>query len=85
VAKKLNHTKYTRRPKQGVWFVAVRGSYLPANLIGWLTYLPFIGYITLSTIIAVRNTTSLVVAIFFIVPSWVAAGAIMTWLAVRKS
>jgi branched-subunit amino acid transport protein len=33
--------KRTKQVKRGVWFVRVRGSYLPVTKEGWLSYIPF--------------------------------------------
>ena len=77
----------SKRPKakQGAWFVAVRGSYLPTSSAGWWTYIPFVAYLILTLIVGVSDTSSSTVAILFIVPNWVAAAAVMTYIAVRKS
>jgi hypothetical protein len=80
-------TKKAKRPKakKGAWFVPVRGSYLPASAAGWWTYVPFVAYLLFSLIVALNYTTSRVTALLFIVPNWVAAAAIMTYIAARKS
>jgi hypothetical protein len=78
--------RYSRqKPKKGAWFVAIRGSYLPASPAGWLTYIPFLVYLVFAVIIGIRDTSSIYVALLFIVPNWVAAAAVMTWLAAQKS
>jgi hypothetical protein len=83
---KTTARKKTRlKAKPGAWFVPVRGSYLPASAIGWLTYIPFAGYLILSLVIAARDLSSIGVAILFVVPNWIAAAAVMTWLARQKS
>lgn len=68
-----------------VWFTKVRGSYLPANILGWLTYIPFIGYLVFSFIVSVDKTSSLLMAFLLIVPNWVAAGVVLTYIANRMS
>lgn len=79
--------KYTKipKPKKGAWFVPVRGSYLPASPEGWLTYVPFIAYIVFALIAGIQLTSSISMAVLFIVPNWIAAAAVMTWLASKKS
>jgi hypothetical protein len=67
--------------RKGTWFVAVRGSYLPVSWQGWLTYLPFVAYLVFSVITAVDYTGSNVKAVLWIVPNWVAATVVMTWVA----
>jgi hypothetical protein len=80
------NAKVTRKKKAvNTWFIAVRGSYLPNNTAGWLTYIPFLGYLLLTLIVAFNQTDSNGLAILFIIPNWVAAAAVMTWIAQRKS
>jgi len=78
--------KNTRpKPRKDAWFVPVRGSYLPASWQGWLTYLPFVAYLVFTLVYAVNWISSLAQAILFIVPNFVAAAAVMTWVAKRMS
>jgi hypothetical protein len=79
--------KKTRRPKakRGAWFVPVRGSYLPASPAGWWTYLPFVAYLVFALVAGFNYTSSTTEAILFIVPNWVAAAVVMTYIAARKS
>lgn len=74
-----------RKAKKPVWFVPVRGSYLPASWQGWLTYLPFAAYLVFALVVGWRGTSSAAMAVLYIVPNWVAATAVMTWLAKRTS
>jgi len=76
-----------RRPqaKAGAWFIPIRGSYLPASAAGWWTYLPFVAYLIFSVIIGINDTSSAAVAILFIVPNWIAAAVVVTYIAARKS
>jgi hypothetical protein len=73
------------RAKKGAWFVPVRGSYLPVSTKGWLTYVPFIVYLVFALIIGWRNSAEIGTVILFVVPNWVAATVVMTWLAAHKS
>lgn len=66
-------------------FIAVRGSYLPNNWLGWLTYLPFTAYLLFTLYFGWHDTDSYPRAVLFIVPNWVAATAVMTWIAKRAS
>lgn len=72
-------------PKPGAWFVPIRGSYLPISPAGWASYLPFLAYLLFTADVGVRTTASLGQALLFIVPNWVAAAVVLTWLAARKS
>jgi hypothetical protein len=67
--------------RKDAWFVAVRGSYLPISWKGWLTYLPFLAYLAFSVTTAIDYTGSYIKAVIWIVPNWVAAAVIMTWVA----
>jgi len=71
--------------KKGAWFVAIRGSYLPVSWQGWLTYLPFTAYLVYSLIVAFAYTGNNLKAVLWVVPNWVAAAVVMTWIAKRTS
>lgn len=73
------------KAKQGAWFVAVRGSYLPSSWQGWLTYIPFSAFLVWVLHYAWNNTYDLSHALVIIIPNWVAAAAVMTWVAKRTS
>jgi hypothetical protein len=74
-----------KKKEKNKWFVAVRGSYLPSITIGWLTYIPFLAYLLFAVIAGASKTDSTALAILFIVPNWVAAAVVMTYLAAHKS
>jgi hypothetical protein len=74
-------TDSKRKHHKNAWFVAVRGSYLPVSWKGWLTYIPFVAYVAYSTVIAFGYTGNTLKAIVWVVPNWIAAAVIMTWLA----
>lgn len=71
--------------KKGAWFVRLRGSYLPASWQGWLTYIPFTAYLIYSLIVALAYTGNTWKAVLWIVPNWVAAAVVMTYVAKRTS
>lgn len=73
------------KPRKGAWFVPVRGSYLPVSWQGWLTYAPFVAYLAFTIVVAVDYTGSYVKAVLWIVPNWVAAAVVMTWVAKQTS
>ncbi len=74
-----------RKNKKSKWFIPVRGSYLPNNWLGWLTYLPFTAYLLFTLYIGWHDRASHQRAMLFIVPNWVAATVVMTWIAKRTS
>lgn len=79
-----NHSKIPKA-KKGAWFVKVRGSYLPVSWQGWLSYIPFIGFLMLSLFVNTRAGHSVGGALLYIFPQWITAAVAMTWIAARKS
>lgn len=75
----------TKKPKPGVWFVPIRGSYLPVSAAGWLTYIPYVAYLVFVFIYSSHVTASLITTVLYVVPNWVAASAVLTWIAFHKS
>lgn len=73
------------KTRKGAWFAPLRGSYIPVSWKGWLTYLPFVGYLVYSLIVAFAYTGNNWKAVLWIVPNWVAAAVIMTWVAKATS
>lgn len=73
--------KQKRTGRKGAWFTPLRGSYIPVSWQGWLTYIPFTAYLLYSWFVAFANTDNNFEAVLWIVPNWVAATAVMTWLA----
>jgi hypothetical protein len=79
------HTKTKLKDKKGAWFIPVRGSYIPASWQGWLTYIPFVAYLIYSVIVAWDYTSNDWKAVLWIVPNWVTAALVMTWIARQMS
>jgi len=77
--------KTTKKVKSRKWFIQVRGSYLPNSAAGWLTYIPYVGYLLGSLIFVLKHGYGLGVGILILVPNWIAAVAVMNWIAVRNS
>jgi hypothetical protein len=77
----------SRAPKarKGAWFVRVRGSYLPVTTAGWLTYLPFVAYLGFAWYVGLNDTDDYALAVLWILPNFVAAAVVMTWVAKAKS
>ena len=71
--------------RKGAWFAQRRGSYIPVSWQGWLTYVPFVAYLVYSLVEAFDYTGNTLKAILWIVPNWVAATVVMTWIAKRAS
>jgi hypothetical protein len=67
------------------WFIKVRGSYLPTSWQGWLTYVPYLAYIIGVLVFVIKRKDSVWLALFTVLPNWVAAAVILTWLARHKS
>ncbi|HET8991408.1 MAG TPA: hypothetical protein VFN31_00025 [Candidatus Saccharimonadales bacterium] len=68
-----------------IWFYKVRGSYLPASRSGWLTYIPYVGYMVFAYVVGIKDISKVWVACLFILSNWVSAFAVMTMLAIKKS
>jgi hypothetical protein len=73
------------KPRKGAWFTYIRGSYLPVSWQGWLLYVPYAAYLVYSMYVAIQYTGTWVKAVLWIVPNWVAAAIVMTWIAKRTS
>ena len=74
-----------KKTKKQKWFIPVRGSYLPNGWMGWVSYIPFTAYLIFAMVYGWRDTDTAAMAILFIVPNWIAAVAVMTWVAKRTS
>ncbi|HSX53138.1 MAG TPA: hypothetical protein VLF90_02085 [Patescibacteria group bacterium] len=71
--------------RKGAWFIKVRGSYLPYSWQGWLSYIPFVGFLVWSIIWAFNTSQPVSQTALLLFPSWIAAAVVMTWLAARTS
>jgi hypothetical protein len=77
--------KLKMRVASRAWFTPIRGSYLPNSPAGWLTYVPFLAYLVFAMVVGWQQTNSTGMAVLFIVPNWVAASVVMTWIAARHA
>lgn len=73
------------RQQQRQWFIKVRGSYLPNNASGWLTYIPYTGFLILTIMYVMTNGYDWTAAMLVLFPNWVAALVVMNWIAERHS
>ena len=71
--------------KKGAWFAKVRGSYIPVSWQGWLTYIPYVGFLIASMGYVNQTSDHLYEIPIRIVPYWVSAAVVMFWLARNKS
>jgi len=71
--------------KQTKWFNKVRGSYLPCSWQGWLTYVPYLAYLIGSFFIDNVGNHNVGYVLYTMVPQWVAATVILSWIAEHKS
>jgi len=71
--------------KHPYWFISIRGSYLPKTWQGWLLYIPYLAYLVGVTWYVLTGYPTLAQAVFILVPNWIAAIVIMTWVAQRTS
>jgi len=82
---KKKGTKKPSRSSHQKWFIRVRGSYLPQSSQGWLTYIPYVTYLLGSLIYVIHHNYDLWISVFILIPNWVAAAAIMNWVAANNS
>jgi uncharacterized membrane protein (GlpM family) len=75
----------SRKKSKNKWFKKVRGSYLPVNAQGWLTYLPFVGYLVATFFFTHRLTISGTIKVYLVVIQWLFATLLMTLIAQQKS
>jgi hypothetical protein len=66
-------------------FKSVRGSYLPIKLGGWLTYIPYIGYLVFSLKIISDQFVSMSLKIISVFAQWIVATLVMTVIAKNLS
>jgi hypothetical protein len=71
--------------KSSKWFIRIRGSYLPNNSRGWLTYLPYTLYLVGVLVYVYAKHYDTLLSVFIVVPNWVAAAAVMNWVAANHS
>ena len=75
----------TQKTKRKAWFIKVRGSYLPNNTAGWLTYIPYTAYLIGALVYVVSKHYDVWISLFILVPNWVAAAAVMHFVAAHTS
>ena len=73
------------KKRKSVWFVSVRGSYLPCSWQGWLTYIPMIIFASVIIVGAVARAHSAGDVLYTVFPSLVCTAVVMHWIASRKS
>lgn len=73
------------RKTKATWFRPVRGSFLPSSKAGYVVYAIFVGYVVFAMILGMNTTSSPGEAVLFIVPNWIAAATVITFIANRKS
>lgn len=74
-----------KRTSSKKWFVKLRGSYIPCNWRGWLTYIPFVGFLVAVLAVAITTQDTLAQVFLVVFPQWIAAAVVMTWVASHKS
>jgi hypothetical protein len=73
------------KTKKKTWFIKTRGSYLPNSWQAWTLYLPYLTYLIGVVVFVTNREDNFWLAVFTVVPNWIAAGLIMTWIAKNKS
>lgn len=79
--------KKTKKSKKNnkAWFIKIRGSYLPNNLYGALTYIPFLGLIIAFTVWQINLKLSLATTLFHLFVFYVTTGVLMSYFASTKT
>lgn len=73
------------KKKNNAWFRKVRGSYLPNNLYGALTYIPFIGLSIYVIYFVVHTKPSIAQGFIDLFCFFIAEAVFMTWFASNHS
>ena len=69
------------KKNENIWFVRVRGSYLPCGWRGWLLYVPFVIFLLATLYLSSKGGRTYVGMVYFIFPQYVSALVVMHWLA----
>jgi hypothetical protein len=70
---------------KSIWFKKVRGSYLPINNYGVLSYIPFLGLAIYAIFWAVNSKEAIIQRFITLFSFYVALGVFMTWFASNRS
>jgi|GEM_PF-726589 hypothetical protein len=68
-----------------IWYKKVRGSYLPSNIYGILSYVPFLGLGIYAIFWASSSTEAIIQRFITLFSFYVALGVFMTWFASNRS
>ena len=68
-----------------VWYVKIRGSYLPYSWQGWLLYVPFVLFLLATMVLALRGGRTNAGVVYFLFPQYISALVVMHWVASRFS
>lgn len=67
------------------WFKKVRSSFIPISWQGWLCYVPYVAFLILSYLYVMYSFGYSLISLFIIIPNWVAAAVVMSWVASKRS
>jgi membrane-anchored protein YejM (alkaline phosphatase superfamily) len=67
------------------FFKSMRGSYIPVSSIGWMMYIPFIGYLVYSAKIVFDQSQSNSYRLLTVSGQWIIATLVMTMIAKKFS
>ena len=73
------------KAKKRKWFKPLRGSYIPVNSKGALTYIPFVSYLVATALVAFWYIDSKAIATLVVIVGWVIGSYVMTVFARSKS
>lgn len=67
------------------WFIKTWGSYLPKTWQAALTYIPYLAYLIAVLVFVLNRQDNFWLAVFILVPNYVVASLVMSWIAKQKS
>jgi len=67
------------------WYKPLRHSYIPINVYGALTYIPYLAYLIYSIYAPVYYLDNIGLALLIAIPNWFCITVLMTWFAKYKS
>jgi len=81
----MNMKKKRPVAKKGARYVAYHGNYIPASWQGWLTYIPYTGFLIGSMWYVYATRDQIYEIPLRLVPYWVSAVVVMLYVARRKT
>jgi hypothetical protein len=78
-------TRNNMSKKNKAWYKPLRHSYIPINIYGALTYIPYLAYLAYSIYAPLHYLDNLPLALLIAIPNWICATILITLFAKYKS